>query len=156
MQALEKNELKPWQQRQWCIPKVDWEFVARMEDVLELDAEADDRSLPVVCFDECPLQLVSEVRQPIPALPGQRRRYDYPYRREGTANLFIAFCPRQGWRHSTVTERRTKRDCALHGGGAFSSSAEGAAGSGQPKYPCRFRPLRDFRPHRSAPDSAAA
>jgi len=92
---------------------VDWEFVARMENVLDLYAEADDPYFPVVCFDECPLQLVSEVRQPIAALPGQRRRYDYHYRREGTANLFIAFCPRQGWRHITVTERRTKQDFAL-------------------------------------------
>jgi len=84
-----------------------------MENVLDLYAEADDPYFPVVCFDECPLQLVREVRQPIAALPGQRRRYDYHYRREGTANLFIAFCPRQGWRHITVTERRTKQDFAL-------------------------------------------
>jgi len=87
--------------------------VARMEDILDLYAEADDRYYPVVCFDECPIQLVSEVRQPIAAEPGQRRRYDYHYRREGTANLFIAFCPSQGWRHITVTDRRTKQDFAL-------------------------------------------
>jgi len=92
---------------------VDWAFVARMEDILDLYAEADDRYYPVVCFDECPIQLVSEVRQPIAAEPGQRRRYDYHYRREGTANLFIAFCPSQGWRHITVTDRRTKQDFAL-------------------------------------------
>ena len=84
-----------------------------MEDVLDRYAEADDRYFPVICFDECPIQLVSEVRQPIAAEPGQRRRYDYHYQREGTANLFIAFCPRQGWRHITVTDRRTKRDFAL-------------------------------------------
>lgn len=87
--------------------------MARMEDILDLYAEADDRYYPVVCFDECPIQLVSEVRQPIAAEPGQRRRYDYHYRREGTANLFIAFCPSQGWRHITVTDRRTKQDFAL-------------------------------------------
>jgi len=84
-----------------------------MEDILDLYAEADDRYYPVVCFDECPIQLVSEVRQPIAAEPGQRRRYDYHYQREGTANLFIAFCPAQGWRHITVTDRRTKRDFAF-------------------------------------------
>lgn len=87
--------------------------MARMEDILDLYAEADDRYYPVVCFDECPIQLVSEVRQPIAAEPGQRRRYDYHYRREGTANLFITFYPGQGWRHITVTDRRTKRDFAL-------------------------------------------
>ncbi len=84
-----------------------------MENLLDLYAEADDPAYPVVCFDECPIQLVSEVRQPIPPAPGQRRRYDYHYRREGTANLFVTFCPRRGWRHITVTERRTKRDFAL-------------------------------------------
>ena len=45
-QAPEKNELKPWEQTQWCIPKVDWEFVARMEDVLDLYSEADDPYFP--------------------------------------------------------------------------------------------------------------
>jgi hypothetical protein len=84
-----------------------------MENILDLYAEADDRYFPVVCFDECPIQLVSEVRQPVPARPGQRRRYDYHYQRQGTANLFVVFCPRQAWRHITVTERRTKHDFAL-------------------------------------------
>jgi hypothetical protein len=84
-----------------------------MEDVLELYDHAADRYCPVVCFDERPIQLIGEVRQPIPPAPGQRRRVDYQYRREGTANLFIFFCPRQGWRHVQVTERRTAADFAL-------------------------------------------
>jgi hypothetical protein len=104
--------VKPWQHAQWCIPKVDYEFIARMEDVLDLYAEAEDQYYPVVCFDESPYQLVSHVRQPQPARPGQRRRYDYHYQREGGCNLFIVFCPRQGWRHVSVTERRTTRDFA--------------------------------------------
>lgn len=83
-----------------------------MEDVLDLYAEADDPYFPVVCFDESPYQLVSHVVEPLPCLPGRRQRYDYHYRREGTANLFIFFCPRQGWRHITVTEQRTKQDFA--------------------------------------------
>ena len=33
---LVEKELKPWQKKMWCIPKVDTEFVARMEDVLDL------------------------------------------------------------------------------------------------------------------------
>jgi hypothetical protein len=83
-----------------------------MENILDLYAEADDPLYPVVCFDECPYQLVSHVRQPLAPAPGQRRRYDYHYRREGSCNLFIVFCPRQGWRHVSVTERRTKQDFA--------------------------------------------
>lgn len=83
-----------------------------MEDVLDLYAEALDPMFPVVCFDECPYQLLGHTLQPIPAEPGKRLRYDYHYRREGTCNLFVFFCPRQGWRHISVTDRRTKQDFA--------------------------------------------
>ena len=31
----QKNELKPWRKKEWCIPKLSGEFVARMEDVLD-------------------------------------------------------------------------------------------------------------------------
>jgi hypothetical protein len=73
---LAENELKPWRKDMWCIPQVDGEFVARMEDVLDLYAEEPDRKRPVVCFDESPTQLIGEVRQPIKAKPGQLERYD--------------------------------------------------------------------------------
>jgi transposase len=66
---LAENELKPWRKDMWCIPQVDGEFVARMEDVLDLYAEEPDRKRPVVCFDESPTQLIGEVRQPIKAKP---------------------------------------------------------------------------------------
>jgi transposase len=68
---LAENGLKPWRRDMWCIPRVDGEYVARMEDVLDLYAEAPDPKRPVVCFDESPVQLIGEVRQPIPAEPGQ-------------------------------------------------------------------------------------
>src|SRR3982750_3561787 len=64
---LAENALKPWRQKMWCIPRVNGEFVARMEDVLDLYAETPDPKRPVVCFDESPTQLIGEVRQPIPA-----------------------------------------------------------------------------------------
>src|SRR5688572_10644175 len=86
---LAENGLKPWRRDMWCIPRVDGEYVARMEDVLDLYAEASDPKRPVVCFDESPVQLIGEVRQPIPAAPGQLERYDCEYKRNGTANLFI-------------------------------------------------------------------
>ncbi len=31
-----KNEIKPWLVKEWCIPEADAEFVAKMEDVLEV------------------------------------------------------------------------------------------------------------------------
>jgi len=85
---LAESKLQPWRRKMWCIPQVDAEYVARMEDVLDLYAEAPDPKRPVVCFDESPTQLIGEVREPIPAEPEQIERYDYEYRRNGTANLF--------------------------------------------------------------------
>ncbi len=95
---LAENGLKPWRKDMWCIPKVDGEYVARMEDVLDLYAEAPDPKRPVVCFDESPVQLIGEVRQPIPAEPGQLERYDYEYRRNGTVNLFVCIDVHRPWR----------------------------------------------------------
>jgi hypothetical protein len=96
----------------WCIPHVDGEYVARMEDVLDLYAETPDPARPLVCFDETPVQLIGEVRQPIPARPGQRERYDYEYRRNGTVNLFVTFDPHRGWRNVKITDRRAAVDYA--------------------------------------------
>jgi transposase len=83
-----------------------------MEDVLGLYAEPYDARRPQVCFDESPVQLISEVRQPLPIRPGQPIRYDYEYRREGTANLFLFVQPLRGWRQVNVTARRTAGDFA--------------------------------------------
>jgi hypothetical protein len=109
---LAENELKPWRKDMWCIPQVDGEYVARMEDVLDLYAEAPDAKRPVVCFDESPVQLLGEVRQPIPAEPGQPERYDYEYRRNGTVNLFVVLDVHRPWRKVEVTKRRTAEDYA--------------------------------------------
>src|SRR5258707_1166671 len=109
-QRLAKNGLKPWRKDMWCIPKIDGEYVARMEDVLDLYAEAPDPDRPVVCFDESPVQLIGEVRQPIPAEPGQLERYDYEYRRNGTVNLFVCVDVHRPWRKVKVTERRAAQE----------------------------------------------
>ena len=109
---LAENDLKPWRRDMWCIPEVDGTYVARMEDVLDLYAAPADPKRPVVCFDESPTQLIGEVRQPIPATPGQLERYDCEYRRNGTANLFVFLDAHQPWRTVKVTDRRTARDFA--------------------------------------------
>jgi transposase len=109
---LAENHLKPWRKDMWCIPKVDGEYVARMEDVLDLYAEAPDPNRPVVCFDESPTQLIGEVREPIPAKPGQLARYDCEYRRSGAVNLFVFLDAHRPWRKVKVTDRRTNRDFA--------------------------------------------
>jgi transposase len=109
---LAENDLKPWRKDMWCIPKVDAEYVARMEDVLDLYGEPADARRPVVCFDESPTQLIGEVRPPIPARPGKLERYDCEYKRNGTANLFIFLDAHRSWRHVKVTDRRAAGDFA--------------------------------------------
>jgi transposase len=109
---LVEKELKPWQKKMWCIPKVDSEFVARMEDVLELAAESPNAKRPVVYFDETPRQLIGEARVPVAAKPGKPARVDYEYVRNGTANVFMFFDAHRKWRHAEVTDRRTNGDFA--------------------------------------------
>ena len=110
---LAENHLKPWRKDMWCIPKVDAEYVARMEDVLDLYAEQPDPKRPVVCFDESPTQLIGEARQPIPAAPGRPERFDYEYRRNGVVNLFVFLDAHRSWRRVKVTDHRAADDFAL-------------------------------------------
>jgi hypothetical protein len=88
------------------------EFVWRMEDVLDVYAAPYDPKRPQVCFDEHLVQLITETRHPLPPKPGRPERFDYEYQRNGTRNLFLFFQPLAGWRHVTVTQRRTKVDFA--------------------------------------------
>ena len=93
-------------------PDANAAFVAAMEDVIEVYHRPHDPDRPVVCVDETSKQLIIETRMPIPAKPGQPRRTDYEYKRNGTANLFMMFAPLEGWRHVKVTDRRTALDYA--------------------------------------------
>ncbi len=109
---LAESSVKPWQRKMWCIPCLDAEYLARMEDVLDLYSEASNSRRPVVCFDETPVQLIGETRIPWPAQPGKPARSDYEYRRNGTANLFLFLDAHQPWRQVKVTERKTAHDFA--------------------------------------------
>jgi len=110
---LDDNDLKPWQQKMWCIAKIDGEYIARMEDLLDLYAEPHDPKRPVVCFDESPIQLIGEVRVPITPKPGKRYRYDSEYKRNGTANLFVVVDANRSWRKVKATDRRANEDFAV-------------------------------------------
>jgi transposase len=109
---LAEMALKPWQEKMWCIPTINAEYVARMEDVLALYAEPPDPRRPVVCFDETPRQLIGEDRVPIRAEPGKPARVDYEYVRNGTANVFMFVDVNRPWRHAKVTDQRTCLDFA--------------------------------------------
>jgi DDE superfamily endonuclease len=89
------------------------EFVAAMEDVLEVYHRPHDPNRPLVCMDECSKQLIAEVREPLPARPGAIAKYDSEYERRGTANVFMAVEPLAGRRTVQVTDQRTRVDWAL-------------------------------------------
>jgi hypothetical protein len=98
----------------WVIPpEADAEFVAGMEDVLEIYEKPYDPLCPVVCMDEQPVQLLKETRLPIPATAKHAKRVDYEYERAGTANIFMFSEPLAGWREVAVRETKTKLDWAL-------------------------------------------
>lgn len=96
----------------WCIPEVSAEYVAAMEDVLDLYEEPYDEKRPMVCFDESPKQLIAEVRSRIPAAPGRPECFDVEYRRNGVRDLMMISEPKLGLRKVLVTERRTKIEFA--------------------------------------------
>ena len=129
---LAENELKPWREKMWCVPKIDGEYVARMEDVLDLYAEPPDPARPVVCLDESPVQLIGEVREPIPAAPGQTRarRLRVPPQWHGE--------PVRG-RGCAPAVAQGERDRAAHGAGLRRAPAR-ARGRGLPR--CRVHPGR--------------
>ena len=94
------------------------EYVARIEDVLDLYAEQPNPKRPVVCFDESPTKLIGEVRQQILPTPGQPERYDCEYKRNGTANLFVVLDVHRPRRKVKVTDSRrlwtSPLACAAH------------------------------------------
>jgi hypothetical protein len=105
--------LRPHFRQQWVIPPhQNADFVAFMEDVLDVYCRPYDPRFPVVNMDEQPVQLVKETRVPMPPAPGQPERFDYEYERNGTANLFLFVEALAGWRRLSVRERKTAVDWA--------------------------------------------
>jgi transposase len=83
-----------------------------MEDTLEVYHRPYNEKFPMVCLDETNRQLIAETRKAIPAKPGQNKRVDYEYRRNGVVNLFMMFEPLKARRHVKVMEQRTRKDFA--------------------------------------------
>lgn len=97
----------------WCVPTLDDEYIARMEDVLDVYERHYDCRKPVVCLDEKPTQLLGDGRPSIAAKIGSGiKKKDYEYERNGTANVFCAVEPLVGRHFTKVTGRRTKPDFA--------------------------------------------
>ena len=118
-----------------------------MEDVLAVYTRPRDPDRPLVCLDETSKQLIAETRVPIAMKAGRPARFDYEYKRNGTANLFMMFAPLEGWRHVKVTDRHTAVDYAhvlkdladIH-----FPDAKTIVGSGQSQHPQQGVTLRSL------------
>jgi hypothetical protein len=96
----------------WCVPEASAEYVACMENILDLYEAPYDPKRPLVCFDEGLKQLIEETRLRLPPRPGRRERFDYEYRRKGVRNLNLFFEPLVARRHIRISERHTMQDFA--------------------------------------------
>lgn len=94
-------------------PDQDGSFVAHMERVLDVYKRPFDPLHPVICMDESPKQLISEIKAPKNVSQGKPAKHDYEYRRCGVCNIFLACEPLAGKRFIKIKERRTKQDWAL-------------------------------------------
>ena len=94
------------------MPKENAEFIACMEDVLDVYECPYDETHPVVCIDEKPYQLLGEAREPLPMRPGDDQKTDSEYVREGTCSIFVFTEPLGGTRHVSVREHRKATDWA--------------------------------------------
>jgi hypothetical protein len=74
----------------WVVADLDDEYIAKMEDVLEVYERPYNPREPVICVDEKPITLHADLRPASPAVPGREARRDNEYERRGTANVFCA------------------------------------------------------------------
>ncbi|WP_434683792.1 IS630 family transposase [Pseudanabaena minima] len=108
-----KNELRPWKTQRFCIPERDLaRFVAEMEVVLDLYSTEPCEEEPLIAMDEASKQLLGEVYPPIAMQPGQDKKEDYHYEREGVQALFMFVDPHRGWRRVSSRDSRTRIDWA--------------------------------------------
>lgn len=83
-----------------------------MEDVLSVYQRPYDPKRPQVCLDEIQKALRTTPRGSIPMQPGQPKREDYEYQRDGKCSLFLALEALRGFRHTWVRRQRTNVDFA--------------------------------------------
>lgn len=98
--------------KSWCIRKIDEEFLAQMEHLLDLYQQPYDPYYPVICVDERPCFLIGDTIVPIDTKPGSVKKQDYAYEKLGSCNLFMAVEPLTGKRWIKVYPRRRKREYA--------------------------------------------
>ena len=110
---LQSHDSKPWRIKNWCVGELTPEYIHRMEDVLAVYERPLQEKQPVVCVDEKPVQVLADVRAPIPARkPGQIAKQDNEYDRLGTANIFCGVEPKSGRHFTEVTPTRSGAEFA--------------------------------------------
>ena len=110
---MKRNEIRPHLNAYWCIPpEADAEFVANMEDILDVYQRPYDPKFPVWCMDEKPYQILGESREPLPMRPGDTAKIDSEYVRNGTVSIFCFIQPHTGLIEHAVEETRTAVDWA--------------------------------------------
>ena len=79
--TFKKTKYKSHLKTIWCIPpEQNAEFVAHMEDILEVYSRPYDKKRPVICMDEKPFQLLDEMFMPIPmGRDNHVEKYDFEY-----------------------------------------------------------------------------
>lgn len=111
--VLKRNEIRPHLSAYWCIPpEEDAEFVANMEDILDIYQQPYNPRYPLWCMDEKPYQILGECREPIPMKPGSVEKIDSEYIRNGTVSIFCFIQPHTGQIVHFVEETRTAVDWA--------------------------------------------
>ena len=86
-----------------------------MEDVLEVHSRPADPTRPLVCIDEFCKQLIADVRDPQPALPGVPARMDYEYEQRGMCSAFMVYSPLEQWREVRLTGQRENHQSCENG-----------------------------------------
>lgn len=83
-----------------------------MEDVLEVYQRPYMSEYPVICLDETNRQLIEETRPSLALKPGESKKVDFEYRRNGVIDFFMMFEPLTGQRHVEVRISRKRMDFA--------------------------------------------
>ncbi len=91
---------------------IDGEYLAKLEDILDLYSQPSDPAAPRLCIDERPCQLLDQWVAPLPPKPGHVAKQDYEYVRTGTACVLLAYNLDTGQRYTEVRRQRTKTDYA--------------------------------------------
>ena len=82
-----------------------------MEEVLDVYERAYDENNPVICLDESPKQLISQVRRGFKDAKGVVYE-DFEYRRQGVVDLYLACEPLAGKREIFVRENHNRLNYA--------------------------------------------